>query len=81
MFNALDKKELATFQKGVDQIYDTFITKIAQNSIAFCMLVQLFMATYWISGYPFDRACRVDSTDAHHRPISLTSRCFPACDQ
>jgi protease-4 len=31
MFDALDKKELATFQKGVDQIYDTFITKVAMG--------------------------------------------------
>jgi hypothetical protein len=35
----------------------TDITKIAQNSIAFCLLIQMFMATYWISGYPFDNAC------------------------
>jgi protease-4 len=31
MFDALDKKELATFQKGVDQIYDTFISKVAMG--------------------------------------------------
>ena len=29
MFNALDKKELSIFQKGVDEIYDTFISKVA----------------------------------------------------
>ena len=31
MFKALDKKELSTFQKGVDQIYDTFISKVAMG--------------------------------------------------
>ena len=31
MFDALDKKELSTFQKGVDQIYDTFISKVAMG--------------------------------------------------
>jgi hypothetical protein len=39
--------------------FDATITKIAQNSICFCMLIQMFMATYWISGYPFDDACKV----------------------
>ena len=29
MFNELDKKELSTFQKGVNEIYDTFISKVA----------------------------------------------------
>tara|TARA_B100001287_G_scaffold42180_1_gene31333 strand:+ start:104843 stop:106624 length:1782 start_codon:yes stop_codon:yes gene_type:complete len=29
MFNKLDKKELSTFQKGVNEIYDTFISKVA----------------------------------------------------
>ena len=31
MFNALDKKELSIFQKGVDEIYDTFISKVAKG--------------------------------------------------
>ena len=31
MFKALDKKELSTFQNGVDQIYDTFISKVAMG--------------------------------------------------
>ena len=29
MFNSLDKKELSVFQKGVNEIYDTFISKVA----------------------------------------------------
>ncbi len=31
IFKALDKKELSTLQKGVDEIYDTFITKVANG--------------------------------------------------
>ncbi len=31
MFDALDEKELSTFQKGVDQIYDTFISRVAMG--------------------------------------------------
>jgi protease-4 len=31
MFGALDKKELSTFQKGVDEIYDTFVSKVANG--------------------------------------------------
>ena len=31
MFNGLDKKELSTFQKGVNEIYDTFISKVASG--------------------------------------------------
>tara|TARA_Y100000768_G_C23965261_1_gene677502 strand:- start:16 stop:1821 length:1806 start_codon:yes stop_codon:yes gene_type:complete len=31
MFDALDKKELSTLQKGVDQIYETFISKVAMG--------------------------------------------------
>ena len=31
MFDALDKKELSIFQKGVDEIYETFISKVAMG--------------------------------------------------
>ena len=31
MFEALDKKELSTFQNGVDEIYETFISKVAMG--------------------------------------------------
>ena len=31
MFNSLDKKELSIFQKGVNEIYETFITKVANG--------------------------------------------------
>ena len=31
MFDALDKKELSIFQKGVDEIYETFISKVAKG--------------------------------------------------
>jgi protease-4 len=31
MFNALDNKELSVFQKGVNEIYDTFISKVAKG--------------------------------------------------
>ena len=31
MFNALNEKELSVFQKGVDEIYDTFISKVAEG--------------------------------------------------
>ena len=31
MFGALDKKELSIFQKGVDEIYETFISKVAKG--------------------------------------------------
>ncbi|MAJ06304.1 MAG: signal peptide peptidase SppA [Crocinitomicaceae bacterium] len=31
MFGELDKKELSIFQKGVDEIYDTFISKVANG--------------------------------------------------
>ena len=31
MFGALDKKELSIFQKGVDEIYETFISKVANG--------------------------------------------------
>ena len=31
MFKELDKKELSTFQKGVNEIYDTFISKVASG--------------------------------------------------
>ena len=29
MFDALDKKELSIVQRGVDEIYETFISKVA----------------------------------------------------
>jgi protease-4 len=31
MFNALDKKELSIFQNGVNEIYETFINKVAEG--------------------------------------------------
>ena len=31
MFNSLDKKELSVFQKGVNEIYDNFISKVANG--------------------------------------------------